>query len=237
MDEQPTSSAERHFNETWLERAMDRMEHRLQVMIRSSLEPITHNVGDLKVHVTAVKEWATPREEDEQEDNSPLDSGQQRNSPAKPHPAMGRESRANLPQGGLAPANDYMGVRSAHFEQMDVDPPENNDRQEPIMTDNSHNVRVEDKDKSENDLWRMCIKALFMSLDKAECFNCLQPMKQWEILTNILRTTHLYKLSDSYKICQGLHSYTFGEVISEFGGLLIQLNQTSAENAAEGIRE
>ena len=44
---------------------------------------------------------------------------------------------------------------------------------------------------------------------------------------------HLYKPSDGYKIRQGLHLYTFGEVISEFKGLPVQLNQTSEEKAAE----
>ena len=34
---------------------------------------------------------------------------------------MGRESRANPLQGGLALAKNYMGVRSAHFKQMDVE--------------------------------------------------------------------------------------------------------------------
>ena len=39
-DKQPPSSAERCFDETWLERAMKRMECRLQATIHSSLEPI-----------------------------------------------------------------------------------------------------------------------------------------------------------------------------------------------------
>ena len=99
---------------------------------------------------------------------------------------MGRELRANPPQGGPALANNYMGVRSTCFEQMDVDPPENNDRQEPIVNDDSHNARVGDKDKSVNDTWRMHIEALFTSLDEAECFNCLQPTKWQEILMNFL---------------------------------------------------
>ena len=99
---------------------------------------------------------------------------------------MGRESRASPPQGGLAPANDYMGARSACFEQMDVDPPVNTDRQEPIMTDNSHNARVEDEDESANDSWRMHIEALFTSLNKAEHFIHLQPTKRQEILMNFL---------------------------------------------------
>ena len=51
-DEQPTLSAERCFNETWLKRAMERMEHRLQVMICSSLDPVSRGVNDLEVHVT-----------------------------------------------------------------------------------------------------------------------------------------------------------------------------------------
>ena len=99
---------------------------------------------------------------------------------------MGRELRANLPQGGPALANNYTGVRSTRFEQMAVDPPEDNDRQESIVNDDSHNARVEDEDESVNNLWRMRIKALFTSLDEAECFNQLQPMKQLEILTNFL---------------------------------------------------
>ena len=45
---------------------------------------------------------------------------------------------------------------------------------------------------------------------------------------------YLYKLANSYKIHQGLHFYTFREVISEFEGLLVQLNWASAEDAAEG---
>ena len=55
-----------------------------------------------------------------------------------------------------------------------------------------------------------------------------------EICQNFLQMAHLYKPSDSYKICQGLHYYTFGEVISKFKGLLVRLNQASAENTAEG---
>ena len=50
------SSAKRHFDETWLERAMERMEHRLQAMIHSSLEPVMCNVSDLKVCVMAIEE-------------------------------------------------------------------------------------------------------------------------------------------------------------------------------------
>ena len=49
------------------------------------------------------------------------------------------------------------------------------------------------------------------------------------------KTAHWYKPSNGYKICRGLHTYTFREVISEIEGLLVQLNRTSAENAAEGI--
>ena len=186
MNEQPMSSAERCFDKTWLERAMERMEHRLQAMIRSSLDPVSHSVNDLKGHVMAIEEQVISREEDKQEDYSPLDSGQRRDSPAEPHPVMGRESRANPPQGGAALANNYMGVRSTHVEQMDVDPPEDNDRQESIVNNNSCNVRVQDEDKSVNNSWRMHIEALFMSLNKAECFNCLQAMKQQEILMNFL---------------------------------------------------
>ena len=201
VNEQPTSSAERRFDKTWLERAMERMERRLQATICSSLDPVSHSVNDLEACVMAIKERVASREEDKQEDDSPLDSGQQRNSPAEPCPATGRESRANLPQGGPAPANNYTGARSARFEQMDVDPPEDNDRQESIVNNDSCNTRVEDEDELVNDLWRMCIEALFTSLDKAEHFNRLQPTKWQEILMNFLRTVHLYKPSDSYKIC------------------------------------
>ena len=79
-------------------------------MICSSLEPIRCNVSDLEVHVMTVEERVAPHEEDNQEDNSPLESGWQRDSPAEPYPVMGRESRANPPQGGPALAKNYMGV-------------------------------------------------------------------------------------------------------------------------------
>ena len=104
---------------------------------------------------------------------------------------------------------------------MDVDPPEDNDRQEPLATDDSRNARVEDEDESVNDLWRMRVEALFTSLDEAEHFIRLQPTKRQEILTNFLRMAHLYKPSDGYKIHRGPHWYTFGEIISESKGQLI----------------
>ena len=84
-DEQPASSAKRRINQTWLKRAMERMEHRLQVMIHSSLDPVLHNMSDLKAHVMAIEERVTPHEEYEQEDDSPLDSGQWRDSLAEPY--------------------------------------------------------------------------------------------------------------------------------------------------------
>ena len=52
---------------------------------------------------------------------------------------------------------------------------------------------------------------------------------------NFLWMAHLYKPSDGYKIRQGLHLYTFGEVISDIKGLLVRLNRTNEENAAEGM--
>ena len=197
------------------------MECRLQVTICSGLDPVSRSVNDLEVHVMAIEEQVASRKEDEQEDNSPLDSGWQRNSLAEPHQAMGGESGANPPQGRPTLAKNSMGARSAHFEQMDVDPPENDDRQEPITADDSHNARVKDKDKSVNDSWRMRVEALFTSLDKAKHFICVQPMKWQEILMSFLWMAHLYKPSDGYKISCGLHLYTSGEVISELEGLLV----------------
>ena len=134
---------------------------------------------------------------------------------------MGRESRANPLQGGPALAKKLMSARSTRFEQMDVGPPEDNDRQEPIATNDFHNARVEDEDESVNDSWRMQVEALTMSLNEAKCFSHLQPTKQQEILTNFLWTAHLYKLSDGYKIRHGLHMYIFGEIISEFEAMLV----------------
>ena len=167
-DEQPTSNAERHFDKTWLKRAMERMEHRLQVMICSSLDPVSRGVNDLEVHVTAIEEQVASHEEYKQEDDSPLDSGQWRDSPAEPYPAMGRESRTNPLQGGPTPTKDYMGTRSTCFEQTDVDPPGDNDRQEPIILDNSHSVEVDNNSPElANNLWKMHIEALFTSLDEA----------------------------------------------------------------------
>ena len=111
-DEQPALSAERCFDEIWLVRAMERMECRIHATIRSSLDAMAHNVNDLGAHVTAIEERVDSREEDEQGDNSPLDTGRWRESPTEPRPAMGRESRANPPQGGPASAKD-MRVRGA----------------------------------------------------------------------------------------------------------------------------
>ena len=104
---------------------------------------------------------------------------------------------------------------------MDVDSPENNNRQEPIVIIDSCDARAEDEDESVNDLWRMRVKALFTSLNEAEHSSHLQPMKWQEILTNFLQTAHLYKPLDSYKIKHSLHEYTFGEIISECEGMLV----------------
>ena len=127
-DEQPVSSTERCFDETWLLRAMEKMERRIQATTRRSLDALNHNVNDLGVRLMALKERIDSREEDEQEDDSPLGSEWWREPPAKPRPVSGRESRANTPQGGPAPAKRYTSVRSTHFNQMDVDPPEDSDR-------------------------------------------------------------------------------------------------------------
>ena len=183
-----------------------------------------HSVNDLGARVMAIEERVNSREEDEQEDENPLDSGRWKESPAEPCPATGRELRANPPQGGPAPAKRYMSARSAHFEQMDVDPPEDDDRQEPITTNDSHDARVKDEDELVNDSWRMRIEALHTSLDEAEHFSRLQPMRWQEILTNFLQTAHLYKPLDGYKIKFGIHMCTFGEIISKCEGILVRLN-------------
>ena len=198
-DEQPMSSAERCFDKTWLVRAMEKMECRLHATIRSSLDPVAHNMNELEACVTSIEEQVVSRDEDKQKDDSPPDSGWQRELLAKPCPAVGRELRASPLQGRLATATNYTNARSTHFEQMDIDPPEDNGRQEPIMTNDSHNARVEDEDESANDLWRMGVEALFMSLDEAKRFSHLQPTKRQEILM-----PHLYKPPDGYKINHGL---------------------------------
>ena len=107
---------------------MEKMERRIQATTRHSLDALAHNVNDLGARLTAIEERVDSREEDEQEDDSPLGSERWREPPAEPRPVMGRGLRANAPQGGLAPAKHYMSARSARFEQMDVDPPENSDR-------------------------------------------------------------------------------------------------------------
>ena len=56
MEEQPASSAKRCFDETWLKRAMERMERRLQATICSSLDTVSHSVNDLRARVTAIEE-------------------------------------------------------------------------------------------------------------------------------------------------------------------------------------
>ena len=99
-DEQPVSSAERRFNETWLLRVMEKMERRIQATTRHSLDTLAHNVNDLGARLTAIEERVDSCEEDEKEDNSPLGSEWWREPPAEPRPVTGRESRANTPQGG-----------------------------------------------------------------------------------------------------------------------------------------
>ena len=128
-----------------------------------------------------------------------------------------------------------MSARSTRFEQMDVDPPEDDDRQEPIATNDSRNVRVEDEDESVNDSWRMRVEALCTSLDEAKRFSRIQPTRRQEILMNFLQTAHLYRPLDGYKMKFGISICTFGEIISECEGILVQLNRTSAKNTAEGV--
>ena len=73
---------------------------------------------------------------------------------------------------------NYTDMRSTRFEQMDVDSPGDNDRQEPIILDSSHNMGVDDNNPElVNDLWKMCIKALFTSLDEAEQYKHTQLQK------------------------------------------------------------
>ena len=107
---------------------MEKMEHRIQATTCRSLDALAHNVNDLRACLTAIEERVDSREEDEQEDDSPLGSEWWREPPAEPRPVSGRELRANTPQGGPAPAKRYTSARSARFKQMDVDPPENSDR-------------------------------------------------------------------------------------------------------------
>ena len=82
-DEQPVSSAERRFNETWLLRVMEKMERRIQATTCHSLDALAHNVNDLGAHLTAIEERVDSREEDEQEDDSPLGSEWWREPPAE----------------------------------------------------------------------------------------------------------------------------------------------------------
>ena len=181
-------------------------------------------MNDLGACLTAIEERVDSHEEGEQEDDSPLDSQRWREPPTEPHLVTGRELRANALQGGPAPAKRYTSARSAHFEQMDVDPPENSDRREPIATNDSCDARIEEEDELVNDLWRMRVEALHMSLDEAKRFSWLQPTRQQEILTNFLQTAHLYKPLDGYKMKFGIHMYTFREIISECEGILVRLN-------------
>ena len=55
-DEQPVSSAERRFDETWLLRVMAKMERRIQATTRHSLDALAHNVNDLGACLTAIEE-------------------------------------------------------------------------------------------------------------------------------------------------------------------------------------
>jgi len=200
---------------------MEKMECRLHVVMRGSLAALTDSVSELERRVTNVEGHTAPSEDDEQEDIDPLESYEWGRPPSDADPAMGRELKSDLPQGGLTLVQQYTGTRSAWFKQMGGSPSGNHDRRESIILDRPHDVRSEESELA-NNLWMTCIEALFASLDEAKCMKSVQPNKQQEILTNFLRTAHIYKPSDGCKIQRGTRHYTFGEVISKFEGMLAQ---------------
>ena len=55
-DEQPASSAERRFDETWLLRVMEKMERRIQATTHRSLDALAHNMNNLRARLTAIEE-------------------------------------------------------------------------------------------------------------------------------------------------------------------------------------
>ena len=66
-------------------------------------------------------------------------------------------------------------------------------------------MRPDDAKLADN-LWKVPVETLFMSLNEAEGMRDIQPNRQ-------LRMAHLYKLSDGYRIWHGIQYYSFGEVV------------------------
>ena len=85
-------------------------------------------MSELERHITNVEGHTAPSKDDEQEDIDPLESDEWGRPPSDTDPAMGREPKSDLPQGGPTLAQQYMGARSARFEQMGESPAGNHDR-------------------------------------------------------------------------------------------------------------
>ena len=121
------------------------------------MESMNRRFDGLSARMMSLEGHASPSAGDEQEDDSPLELEQWGRPTSDTYPTRGREPRSvslrlELLRTRPAPARNYMGVRSAQFEQADEDPPENYHRQEPIADDSPHNVRP-DATEVVNDLW------------------------------------------------------------------------------------
>ena len=75
-DEQPMQSSKRHSDETWLIRAMEKMECQLHAAMWCGLGVIAHSMGELETCVTNVEGHVTSSEDNEQEDDGLLESDQ-----------------------------------------------------------------------------------------------------------------------------------------------------------------
>ena len=98
-NERPAQSAGGYSDDTGLMRVMDRMEHQLHASLRGSLAMLTNTVSELERHITSVEGCTVPSEDDEQEDIDPLESDEWGRPPSDTNPAMGREPKADMPQG------------------------------------------------------------------------------------------------------------------------------------------
>jgi len=110
-NEQPTQSTRGCSDDTGLMRAMERMECRLHALMRGGLATLADNMSELERRITNVEGGTAPFEDDEQEDIDPLESDEWGRPPSDTNPAMGREPKADMPQGGSTPAQQYTGVR------------------------------------------------------------------------------------------------------------------------------
>ena len=100
-DKRPAQSPERHSDETWLLRAMERMECRLHAAMQGGLNEITCSMNMLEIHIVNVEKRTASSKLDKQEDIGPLESDLWEKPLSDTYPVRGRELRYDSPRFNL----------------------------------------------------------------------------------------------------------------------------------------